>query len=203
MRRAKPFFWRFMIGFLRPKRRILGMEFAGVVEAVGVGGDRVRRRRPRLRHAEPVRTRSTCAFARAGLIAQMPTGTELRGGRCGLRRRMTRGWRASDRARRHGHEAARLRRLGLVRNGGGAARPHTSVRTSRRCATRRTSSSCARSAPTTSSTTSARTSRRTARRTTSSSTRSGSSRFALPRARSIPGGIFVATDGSTTSCSPS
>ncbi len=35
MRKASPFIWRFMLGLLRPKRRILGLEFAGVVEAVG------------------------------------------------------------------------------------------------------------------------------------------------------------------------
>jgi len=47
MRRARPFVWRFMLGLRRPKRRILGMEFAGEVAAVGEGvtafdvGDRV------------------------------------------------------------------------------------------------------------------------------------------------------------------
>jgi NADPH:quinone reductase-like Zn-dependent oxidoreductase len=35
MRRAKPIFWRFMLGLRRPKRRTLGQEFAGEVEAVG------------------------------------------------------------------------------------------------------------------------------------------------------------------------
>jgi NADPH:quinone reductase-like Zn-dependent oxidoreductase len=46
-RRARPFVWRFMIGFFRPKWTTLGMEFAGVVEAVGATvtefaiGDRV------------------------------------------------------------------------------------------------------------------------------------------------------------------
>jgi NADPH:quinone reductase-like Zn-dependent oxidoreductase len=47
MRRARPFVWRLMLGLRRPKRRILGMEFAGEVAAVGEGvtefdvGDRV------------------------------------------------------------------------------------------------------------------------------------------------------------------
>jgi NADPH:quinone reductase-like Zn-dependent oxidoreductase len=34
-RAAKPFFSRFFTGLRRPKRRIQGMEFAGVVEAAG------------------------------------------------------------------------------------------------------------------------------------------------------------------------
>ena len=47
MRAASPVFWRFMLGLTRPKRRILGLEFAGVVEETGsavtqfVVGDRV------------------------------------------------------------------------------------------------------------------------------------------------------------------
>ena len=47
MRSAKPFLWRFMLGLRKPKRPILGLEFAGVVEAVGSSvtqfetGDRV------------------------------------------------------------------------------------------------------------------------------------------------------------------
>ncbi|HUB83487.1 MAG TPA: NAD(P)-dependent alcohol dehydrogenase [Bryobacteraceae bacterium] len=35
LRRAKPFFIRLMTGLAKPKTRILGMEFAGTVEAVG------------------------------------------------------------------------------------------------------------------------------------------------------------------------
>src|ERR671914_2965062 len=47
VRRAKPFVWRPMIGFFRPKWRTLGKEFAGEVEAIGSAvtefavGDRV------------------------------------------------------------------------------------------------------------------------------------------------------------------
>lgn len=35
MRRARPLFWRFMLGLRRPRRKILGTEFAGVVEEIG------------------------------------------------------------------------------------------------------------------------------------------------------------------------
>ena len=47
MRRARPFVWRFMLGLRRPRRKILGTEFAGVVEEIGPSvtqfevGDRV------------------------------------------------------------------------------------------------------------------------------------------------------------------
>jgi NADPH:quinone reductase-like Zn-dependent oxidoreductase len=47
LRAAKPFFYRLFIGPTRPRRTVLGTEFAGVVEAVGAGvtafkpGDRV------------------------------------------------------------------------------------------------------------------------------------------------------------------
>jgi NADPH:quinone reductase-like Zn-dependent oxidoreductase len=35
MRRARPYLWRLMLGLRRPKRRILGLELAGEVDAVG------------------------------------------------------------------------------------------------------------------------------------------------------------------------
>jgi NADPH:quinone reductase-like Zn-dependent oxidoreductase len=38
-RSADPFLWRLLLGLRRPKRRVLGMEFAGVVEAVGSAVD--------------------------------------------------------------------------------------------------------------------------------------------------------------------
>ena len=73
MRKASPFIWRFMLGLTRPKRRILGVEFAGVIETVGAAvsdfdvGDRVFGLRNGA-HAEYVCVRE------AGLIARMPAG---------------------------------------------------------------------------------------------------------------------------------
>lgn len=73
MRRARPLFWRFMLGYLRPRRRTLGLEFAGVVEAIGSDvtqlavGDRVFGMRSGS-HAEYVCVRES------GLIARMPDG---------------------------------------------------------------------------------------------------------------------------------
>ena len=71
MRRARPFIWRFMLGLRRPKRRTVGQEFAGEVEAVGsaVGdfevGDRVFGMRSGA-HAEYVCVRES------GFVARMP-----------------------------------------------------------------------------------------------------------------------------------
>ena len=74
MRAARPFIWRFMLGLRRPKKRILGLEFAGVIEAVGAAvtdfdvGDRVFGLRNGS-HAEYVCVRG------AGLLAHIPEGT--------------------------------------------------------------------------------------------------------------------------------
>lgn len=73
MRAARPFLWRFRLGLRRPRRRILGSEFAGEVEAVGPAvtsfrvGDRVFGMRSGA-HAEYVTVRET------GVIAHMPQG---------------------------------------------------------------------------------------------------------------------------------
>ena len=66
MRAAKPFFWRFMLGLRRPRRRILGLEFAGVVEAVGASRDRNSRSATASSVCGTARTRSTCACASHG-----------------------------------------------------------------------------------------------------------------------------------------
>jgi NADPH:quinone reductase-like Zn-dependent oxidoreductase len=73
MRMAKPFIWRFMLGLRRPRNRILGMEFAGEVAAVGAKvtefevGDRVFGLRSGA-HAEYV------SVAESRLVAHIPDG---------------------------------------------------------------------------------------------------------------------------------
>ena len=73
MRRARPLLWRFLLGLRRPRRRTLGLEFAGIVEAVGpdvtelTAGDRVFGLRSGS-HAEYVCVRES------GLIARIPDG---------------------------------------------------------------------------------------------------------------------------------
>lgn len=71
MWRARPFLWRFMLGLRRPRRRTLGLEFAGVVEAAGEAvtdleaGDRVFGLKTGS-HAEYVCVRES------GLVARIP-----------------------------------------------------------------------------------------------------------------------------------
>ena len=73
MCRAKPFIWRFFLGFRRPRRKTLGMEFSGEVEAIGAAvarfkvGDRVFGLRNGA-HAEYLCVRE------AGYLAHMPAG---------------------------------------------------------------------------------------------------------------------------------
>jgi NADPH:quinone reductase-like Zn-dependent oxidoreductase len=73
MRRARPYLWRLMLGLRRPKRRILGLDVAGEVEAVGSAvttfepGDHVFGRAYEA-HAEYVRVRER------GFLAHMPEG---------------------------------------------------------------------------------------------------------------------------------
>ena len=73
MRAAKPFIWRFMAGFRRPKQRIAGREFAGEVEEVGADvtefapGDRV----------FGIRSGSNAEYVcvrEAGVVGPMPAG---------------------------------------------------------------------------------------------------------------------------------
>ena len=76
MRAASPFLWRFMVGLRRPRKRILGMELAGEVEAVGAAvtefavGERVFGLQPFTlpsgTHAEFI------CMPEAGLLAHMP-----------------------------------------------------------------------------------------------------------------------------------
>ena len=74
LRSAKPFFIRYFTGVLRPKRQILGMEFAGDVEAAGSAvtgftvGDRVFGVKGFGAHAELTIVRETSA------LAHMPDG---------------------------------------------------------------------------------------------------------------------------------
>ena len=69
LRAAKPFVSRFFTGLLRPKRRILGMEFAGVVEAVGAAatefavGDEVFGVKGSGAHAEYISVRESAPIA--------------------------------------------------------------------------------------------------------------------------------------------
>jgi NADPH:quinone reductase-like Zn-dependent oxidoreductase len=73
MRRARPLLWRYFLGLRRPRRKVLGLEFAGEVAEVGaavgefVVGDRVFGMTYGT-HAEYARVRS------GGCVAHMPAG---------------------------------------------------------------------------------------------------------------------------------
>ena len=89
LRSAEYFITRFFTGLLRPKRRILGSELAGEVEAVGAAvtefevGDRVFGMRARRARRLRLRPGERCAGAHAGRH-------DLRRGGGGLRRRARR-----------------------------------------------------------------------------------------------------------------
>ena len=173
-----PWFIRLFAGLRRPKRTILGSEFAGVVaevgsavtefavgdEVFGVNADRFGA------HAEYL-----CVRERAP-IAPKPSGTSFEEAAAvcdGAILAMTclsvaeaPSRAAHPRSTEHPGRSARP----------ASSWPSTSAPTSPLSATPPTSRSCDRSAPTRSSTTPSRTSRRTARPTTSSSTPSARSR---------------------------
>ena len=170
-------------GLRRPKRRILGMELAGEVEAVGAAvtefevGDRVFGVKGFGAHAEFVCVRESAPLAHKPAGMTFEEAAAVCDGAC-IALLVPRGRRISGRGGASSSTAppapSAPRRC---------SSPGTSARTSPPCATRRTSSSCDRSEPTRSSTTCRRTSRRTARPTTSSSTPSASTRSGAADAR--------------------
>ena len=112
---AKPFLWRFMLGLRRPKARVLGVEFAGEVEAVGSAvtkfqaGDRVFGLRNGA-HAEYV------CVGEERLLAHMPdhmTFEEAAGVCDGFYQGLLH---SEPRGRRPGHATCRVRRLGILRD---------------------------------------------------------------------------------------
>ena len=166
------------------------------------GGHAARRRRPRVRPTERlacgVRVRAGDGPARADAGRD-----DLRGSRCGVRRDEPGAGGPPVRSRRPGYEAARLRRLRLVRNRGGPARRlsrrsrHGGVQREERRARalprrRRGHRLRARGLH-----------ERTGRPTTSSSTRSGSTRSSARAAHSSRAASTSPPTASTTSRSPS
>ena len=121
MRRARPYIWRLMLGLRRPKRRVLGLELAGVVEAVGSAvtsfqpGDRVFGMRSGA-HAEFVCVRES------GYLGHMPTDMTFEEGAAvsdGANQALSHLKRAKVGT---GNAPARLRGVGVLRHGRGAAR---------------------------------------------------------------------------------
>ena len=74
LRSAKPFFARFFTGSADRSGRILGMELAGEVEAVGSAVTRVRGRRPRLRRQGLRRDAEFVCMRESAPVAHMPAG---------------------------------------------------------------------------------------------------------------------------------
>ena len=176
-------------GIRRPKRRIVGMELAGVVEAVGPAvhefavGDEV------FGVTRPARTRSTSASARAGVLAHKPAGMSFEEAAAvcdgALHRALvpeTGGSRAT------GRSIARLRRVRVDRHRRGAARQALRRHVTAVCNTKNVELVRSLGADEVHRLHAARTSRRTARRTTSSSTRSASTRSGAAATRSSPAG---------------
>ena len=157
-RAAKPFIVRFFSGLVRPKKQILGTEFAGVVEAVGDAvtefaiSDRVFGV-----NADVFGTQAECVLVKQDApVAMMPAGVSfadaaamcdgaILGSRTCGKLQLVRERASSCTARRDPSAARRY------------SSRNTLERTSRPCAARRTSSSYALSAPTPFSTTGTKT----------------------------------------------
>ena len=129
-RARKPFVGRFRLGLRRPKQKILGMEFAGEVEAVGAAvtefavGDHVFGVGTGA-HAEYVCVRESGALAHkpAGMTFEEAAAVcDGANHRAGVLRRAE---------LREGQEHPRLRRVGIDRHRGRAARRSTSSRRDR------------------------------------------------------------------------
>ena len=157
IRRPSPWVWRLFAGLRRPRWRTLGVDFAGVIEAVGPGvaefapGDEVFGL-VRLfgAHAEYIRLPVRGSIAKKPANLSFEEAAAVGDGAMQALATLRRG---------EVGEGSRI----VVYGASGSLGPRpsrsrsTSVRTSRASRARRTSNSCARSAPTRSSTTRGRT----------------------------------------------
>ena len=134
-RKAEPFIVRYFIGLRRPKMRILGMELAGEVAAVGAAvtefavGDEVFGVTGFGAHAEFVGR----APGRGRFRAQAAPA-RLRGGRSGLRRSVHRALVPEEGRPPRGSEHPRVRRVGIGAGPPPCSSRSTSAPTSRRSA---------------------------------------------------------------------